>query len=60
MGHAHIAAEIGNELRFTGAFRAQAMVDGGHFEPAAPRGIGQQQQGEAVGPAGNGKAQPSL
>ena len=52
--------KFGDHRCFVGTFRAQTMVHRGRFDPARPDGLGQQQQGQAVGSAGDGDAEPCV
>ena len=58
MGHVERAADPGDKLRLRGRFRSQAMVDRSRFDVARPGSRGEQEQSEAIGPAGN--RQPNL
>ena len=56
--HAEMGAERSDERRLVRGFGAQAMVDRRRLDPARIGALGEQQQGEAVGPARNGDADP--
>ena len=60
VGNAELPAKSGNHLRFAAALGAEAMVDGRHFNEARPRRGSEQQQGEAIGTAGDRQAKPRL
>ena len=57
-GNAARRACLGHHRAFARAFRPQAVVDGGHFEPAWHGRLGEQQHRQAVGTAGYRKPQP--
>jgi hypothetical protein len=60
VGHAQLRAERGNQCGFVSSGCTEAMIDCRRSDPARHRCMGQQEQGQTVRPARNGKAQCAL
>jgi hypothetical protein len=57
---AEALTDTGDELAFLAAARAQLVVDGRGFDLAGTGGGGEQEQSEAIRPAGNRDADPGV
>ena len=60
VGHAQLRTEHGNLRGFVSSSCTEAMIDCRRSDPARHRGMGQQEQGQTVRPARNGKTQCAL